>query len=259
MKAITEHYGAGESAVLAALAGVDVILFSHTRALQEEAYQALLEAARSERIPRENLVQSAQRIQTMKDRFALAVSEIQPERVGNDRHRAKALEAARAGVIAARQGKCFPLNTLPDDTDIGLIEFGTHIESEVMGAEAQTTLQTHLRAQWPRLKSVRLNARSPVTSHIQQARTVASVVDVLVVATRNAHMQAAQKALADDLLALDVPAILVCLRNPYDADVLHADTVICTCGDSVPSLRAVAEALAGDFQPTGTRPVTGEA
>src|SRR5690606_34530300 len=31
MNAITDHYGAGESAVLAALAGIDLIMFSHTR------------------------------------------------------------------------------------------------------------------------------------------------------------------------------------------------------------------------------------
>ncbi|MBC6938367.1 MAG: glycoside hydrolase family 3 protein, partial [Chloroflexi bacterium] len=55
MKAITEHYGAGESAVLAALAGQDVIFFSHTPAYQEAAYEALLAAARSGRLPLERV------------------------------------------------------------------------------------------------------------------------------------------------------------------------------------------------------------
>jgi beta-N-acetylhexosaminidase len=37
MKAVTDRYGPGESAVLAALAGANIIFFSHTRELQEDA------------------------------------------------------------------------------------------------------------------------------------------------------------------------------------------------------------------------------
>ena len=42
MKAITDVFGAGESAVLSVLAGVDLVLFSHRRERQEAAYDALL-------------------------------------------------------------------------------------------------------------------------------------------------------------------------------------------------------------------------
>ena len=42
MKAITRGFGAGESAVLAVQAGVDLPLFSHTRRRQEAAYEAVL-------------------------------------------------------------------------------------------------------------------------------------------------------------------------------------------------------------------------
>jgi len=47
MKAVTLKYGPGESAVLAAMAGANTLLFSHTREYQEEVYDALLYAARS--------------------------------------------------------------------------------------------------------------------------------------------------------------------------------------------------------------------
>ena len=44
---------------------------------------------------------------------------------------------------------------------------------------------------------------------------------------------------------------LVCLRNPYDAGVISAGTVLLTLGDSAPSLRAAADALLGDYRPMG--------
>jgi beta-N-acetylhexosaminidase len=271
MNAITEHYGAGESAVLAALAGVDTILFSHTRARQDEAYQALLEAAHSGRIPRDNLEQSVQRIQAMKARFALDVSEIQPERVGTDKHRGQSLEAARAGVIAVKQGTGFPLDAANDNLKIGLVEYvpgaGNIVESygqsddDAQTVQSRLHLLTHLAEHLPDIQGIQLNAYSgrAVTQTQDDLIAFVSQVDVLIVATRNAHLHPEQKARTEKLLTHASQSILVCLKNPYDADVLHADTVICTCGDSVPSLQAVAEALTGDFQPTGTRPVTGEA
>jgi len=78
------------------------------------------------------------------------------------------------------------------------------------------------------------------------------------VVTRNAHMIAAQHHLASDLLTNGKQTILVVLRNPYDADVLSADAVLCTYGDSMPSLEAAAQALAGVYQPSGQRPTVAE-
>ena len=58
MKAITRGFGAGESAVLAVLAGVDMPLFSHSRRHQEAAYGAVLAAARTSQIPQARLDES---------------------------------------------------------------------------------------------------------------------------------------------------------------------------------------------------------
>ena len=71
MKAITDGFGAGESAVLAVLAGIDMPLFSHTRERQEAAYEAVLAAAQSGRIPQERVDQSVSRIQGLKADFNL--------------------------------------------------------------------------------------------------------------------------------------------------------------------------------------------
>ncbi len=68
MRAVSDHYTPGESAVLAALAGQDLILFSHTRASQEAAYEGLLTAAQSGRLSLDRIDQSVTRIQTKSQR-----------------------------------------------------------------------------------------------------------------------------------------------------------------------------------------------
>lgn len=69
MKAVSDNYGAAESAVLAALAGIDAILFSHTPAWQEQVYDALLDAARSGRLPESMVDESNRRLKVMRDTY----------------------------------------------------------------------------------------------------------------------------------------------------------------------------------------------
>ncbi|MBE0691345.1 MAG: beta-N-acetylhexosaminidase, partial [Anaerolineae bacterium] len=70
MRAVRDHYGARESAVLAALAGIDAILFSHTRAMQEAAYDGLLEAARSGRLGADAIDGANRRMLALKEAYA---------------------------------------------------------------------------------------------------------------------------------------------------------------------------------------------
>jgi beta-N-acetylhexosaminidase len=96
MKAITNQYGAGESAVLAALAGHDVIFFSHTRALQQEAYDALVAAAESGRLPEARIEQALARQAAFKARFP--VGEARPlDVIRHPDHLAVCRRAAEAG------------------------------------------------------------------------------------------------------------------------------------------------------------------
>ncbi|MCZ6676863.1 MAG: beta-N-acetylhexosaminidase [Candidatus Poribacteria bacterium] len=62
MKAIDEPYHAGEAAVMAIEAGADVVLALWTPTKQIEVYDALLSAAKNERIPTARLDQSVRRI-----------------------------------------------------------------------------------------------------------------------------------------------------------------------------------------------------
>jgi hypothetical protein len=76
------------------------------------------------------------------------------------------------------------------------------------------------------------------------------------VATRNAHITPAQRAAAQGLISGARRSIVLCLRNPYDAGVMEgAGTLLLTCGDSAPSLRAAVDVLMGHFVPSGKLPV----
>jgi beta-N-acetylhexosaminidase len=255
MKAVSDHYTPGEAAVLAALAGQDLILFSHTRAVQEAAYEGLLEAARSGRLSLERIDQSMQRIQALKQQYAITeppnltlIQHVDHVRVAD--------EAARAGVILLQSAP--GLLPLQSDTTsrLGVIEFASYLESNVAEKGGQTGFVSLLKQHLPDIDAVALRPSESPVEAFTRARVLAQESDVLVLATRSAHLIPEQLELAREYLGLAKRTILLCLRNPYDAAVLSgADTVLCTCGDSVPSINAIVAALRGEFVPTGRLPV----
>jgi hypothetical protein len=90
----------------------------------------------------------------------------------------------------------------------------------------------------------------------EEAEALAAQVDTLVLAVRSAHLNPEKRDTAVRLLRAARQSVLVCLRSPHDAAALPgADSVLCTCGDSPPSLAAAVAALMGDYVPEGTLPV----
>jgi beta-N-acetylhexosaminidase len=254
MRAIADHYGQGEAAVLAALAGQDMILISHAQAAQEAAYAALTSAVRSGRLPLATIDAAVERIRAVKARVIhgptppLAV-------IGSAAHQDVARRAAEAGLVLVRANEAvFPL---PPQAPVTLVEFTTYLESEVIEQTGQSTLAAHFREVFPQAHTLRLLPDEVEPEAIAAARQVAETAGVLVIATRNAHLLPEQREQAAVLFRLGRPTMLLCLRNPYDAALFDsADTILCTCGDSPPSLAAAVAALAGAFRPAGVLPVT---
>jgi beta-N-acetylhexosaminidase len=253
MKAITDNFGAGEAAVLAAVAGVDIVFHSHTHYTQTAAYDALLVAARSGRLPESRIDEAFGRIQALKQRYAIT----EPPRldqIGSTEHQRIAQKAARAGTVLVKSDRSvFPL---PARKRIGLVEFASYMDSEVMERGGLSGFASLIQAAVPVIDVVSIPASSGKTASVEDARQLAQDVDVLVLATRNAHLIPEQARLAGVLLELAEQAILVCLRNPYDVSMLPgADTILCTCGDSTPSMQAAVDVLTGRYHPTGRVPV----
>ena len=255
MHAITKHYGEGESSVLALVSGVDVALISHTKSHQEVAFEAAMQAVKDGRINEANLQTAYERIQRMKAQFAIDTQHIDPELVHTEANRQKSLAAAQAGISINGNTEYLPLG---DHERIGVIEFASYMDSEVMERNEPTSFAGLVLKHFPNAEIVALHAINPTETQLAETQALIQRVDKVLIVTRNAHMIDAQRNATRQFLSTDIPTILLALRNPYDADVLEADTTLCTFGDSMPSLEAAVLALVGDFVPTGKRPVAAQ-
>lgn len=72
MKAVADHWGTPRAAVLAAIAGADLLLVCHTPARQRETRDALLAAVRSGELPEARVSEAAERVLAAKRRAAAA-------------------------------------------------------------------------------------------------------------------------------------------------------------------------------------------
>ncbi len=255
MKAITDGFdgpdklNAGESAVLAALAGVDILLFSHSRAKQAAAYAALLEAAESGRIKTERIDKSLARIQAIKRRFQLQDSP-PLDIVACDAHRSLAKKASRAGTVLIGSPESWHLaKPKSSAARVLCLEFAPHL---LPGAAPQTALSRALRQRLPQAECLVVRSENEIDRALPIIEALESTSEALIIATRNAHMQPWQAEAAQAAIDGHGRAILLCLRNPYDAAVISgASAILCSHGDSAPSLAAAVAAICGDFMPAG--------
>jgi len=236
-----------------------LVLFSHsfvaTHEIHAAVYNSLLNAARSGQIPGDCIDEAVGRVLALKRRFAIT-EKPSVELVGHPSHREIMARAARGGITLVRSDEdVFPLRFV-DGIRVGVVEFASKYESGVIEQGGMTEFCKFLHDAAPDMEYVAIRSLNPSPESLEHARRLAREVDVLILATRNAHIVQPQLDAARELLSGARQAILLCLRNPYDASVLpQASTVICTCGDSLPSLQAAVEALLGRFTPSGVLPV----
>jgi beta-N-acetylhexosaminidase len=254
MKAITNHYAPGEAAVLAVQAGVDLILVSHTRAHQEASLAGLVEAAKSGRLSEERIDAALARIQAAKSRFAITKPP-SIEIIRHPDHLELAERVARSSTVLLRgDSDVFPINS--EDHKVAVVEFASHRDPAIIAQEGETRLVKILQRRATQIEIVSLNPTNITDDAVARAFELARDVDVLVLATRSVHLHSAQLKLAHELVEQSKRAILLCLLNPYDVNVLpDVETMLCTCGDSTPSLQAAVDALFGDFIPFAKLPV----
>jgi len=250
MKAITDHYGPGESAVLAALAGVDLLLFSHERELQETAIGAVVAAVKSGRILMDALDESVARIQQLKRDYPAQLPTDISE-VHSPSHLEVMNNTARQTLtLIQKDENVFPLDVNSDE--IGLIEFASFMDTGIIEKGDLTRFAGVFEKAFPQSSIVSLQAFDAASNPVQRALQIAAEKSFIVLATRNAHLYPEELDIARQVVQQAENVILLCLRNPYDVDVLPgASTVLCTCGDGMPSLIAAVDALRGEFEPSG--------
>jgi beta-N-acetylhexosaminidase len=103
MKAVADRWGPGPSAVLAVLAGCDVIPVCQSHDAQVEAIEAVIRAVETEEIPWKQLEDGDRRVRLLKERFLLPYEDPDPRTARQAAGRGEA--EALAQEIAERGGE----------------------------------------------------------------------------------------------------------------------------------------------------------
>jgi beta-glucosidase-like glycosyl hydrolase/CubicO group peptidase (beta-lactamase class C family) len=259
MRAITDAYGIGEASVRALEAGADVIL-SPTDV--PAAISAVVQAARSGRLARVRLENSARRLLEMKAELGLhrnrfvsldAVDEV----VGSGVHLALADSAAVRSITLVR-----------DDDDLVPMRAEAPLQTvHVRYAPsswlwASRAFSQGLLQRVPGTREVRLDERSDAGAYAAAAEAVAAAGRVIVSVYVPPSVGSGEEALPESLRALvnetatDKPTVLLSFASPYLVRALpDVSSYLVAWGDREVSQRAVLGALFGEQAITGRLPI----
>jgi beta-N-acetylhexosaminidase len=250
MSAITDRYGAGESAVLAVEAGVDLVLICHTERAQRAARDALRDAVTSGRVPEARLDESLARILAAKQALGILESpRVEPARadavVSALEYRVLEAEAARAGIVVLdveqdvslpgadpRQAHILPHSLLPLAPDESVSLLGDQrLATALAGALAARGVRTQFEPPG--------NGSDP---------------GLCIVLADGA----AGAALAEQTAGWHHERwITVAFRDPYTLARFPTAPLACAVFGARPcQIEAFVDALLGRFVPTGRMPVT---
>jgi beta-N-acetylhexosaminidase len=251
MGAILNVYGSSESAVLALLAGNDVLLIG--KGDYPVSFAAVVDAVKSGRIPRARVEESVARILEAKRRLGLFASStpppLAPAALAGDR--ALAQRIADEAVTLVRNDGVLPLR-LTDAQTLSMVLFHS---ARYAGEAARFAADVAKRHPLTEVIDLPVNpSTAAVAGVLAKARTAGTVV----VGTYQygTPVPAAQAALVRSLIAGPAPVVAVSLMNPYDLALSSgARAAVCAYGMTDSSLEAVARLLFGELKPRGRLPV----
>ena len=245
MGALTQTRSESQAGYDAFVAGADYLLFRFDESAQIDAHAKLAAGMSSGALSPSRVEASLRRILGVKDRFGILDGGATSGTAGSDTDRATADELARLSITVLRAGG-LPLRgrifvASPQNPDIALVA-------------DQPTLGAVLAQRLPNVTAQTITI-SPTQADIDRAVAMARAADVCVVGSVDLFSYPQQAVLVKALVGVR-PTVLVSLRSPYD--ILSAPSVsgyVCAYTGRGPSLRALAEVLAGSRAPSGTLPV----
>ncbi|RME23779.1 MAG: glycoside hydrolase family 3 protein [Deltaproteobacteria bacterium] len=247
MHAVADRYGTGEAAVRSVLAGSDMVMVAWTPSRKYEAFNALLEAVRSGRIPRRRLEEAVARILSLKRKYGLLASHhsnVQPARpslpVGRHQKIARTIARRSVTLVFDRQ-RMLPLPR----------------GSRLVVASALSHFLGKMKELFPRsvtLKMQHAPSRRKLSGYLERLGKLAAGSDAVVVGVSNRyHAWLVQRLYRKT----STPVIVVSFASPYLVRYFRGVAAyLCTYSYQPLSQLAVAEALAGRISITGKLPVT---
>lgn len=250
MGALIKTYGQGEAAVLAFLAGADILLQPSDPVAVVDAMEA---AVKSGRISEARLNSSVRRILDIKEEFKLFESRTVDldgvaSTVMSPMHRTAALDASRRSVVLVRddQGAVDSLRSAP--RRIVIVGYG-----DGNGSTVGDTLADHLSRQGHAVAIARIRGGATLAADVAAATRALGpgVTPVFAVAVRVTSGQArlalpAEVATLIERTAARTPSVLVSFGSPYV--VTQTPTIqsyLTAWTTNALTERAVAEALSG--------------
>jgi beta-N-acetylhexosaminidase len=204
MDSIDTVYSPGEAAIMALLAGIDLLAYGPNmgETSQMQAMQAVVDAVRDGTIDEARIDESVRRILAAKARFGLLTATTIPDGTGIDidGHAALVEWLFREGVTVGfdRSG----LIPVSPDTTIGVIYPANR------GLAQRECSVYRPDARWMAVSD------NPSADEVATAQSVAALVDTVVVFTRDAFVTTGQQALVRALPP--ERTVVVALISPYD-------------------------------------------
>jgi beta-N-acetylhexosaminidase len=235
MAAIQDGWGTARASLLAIKAGADLVLISHQPALQEAAFQAVLQAAYAGELPLSQIDASVHRVLRAKARRSAPWPDLNSVGGRDSLHWAK--EAFARTITLVRAGPGFPL---PGEVLV-----------TVADAKKPTQVEDPARASLARALARHLPVREVRLDELENWPPQLPVV------IGTANIQPASELAGRILSAARTrPTVVVAMHSPYDLLALPSiETYLCTYSQQELALEAAADVMAGKARPPGALPV----
>ena len=255
MRAISEQFGLAESSVLAKLAGVDMLEANEPIGDQLVRFEALRDAVESGRIPLEAVRASSDRIDALRQRYAITGEPTSLPELDNNRSMIAFNVALRT--IAHVGPK--PFRTVSDGPGVVFVDFQRFRTNEAADPVNRTGALRAAVTMNLSNATIATLGDEPAETEIADAAASARNATTLIVMTRDASDNRQQFEIANRLIAAapaDARVIHCCMRGPYDATLLsRADDHVFTFGDPKVSIDAMVAFLIGLPQEPAHMPV----
>lgn len=257
MKAIESYYGTEEAAILAVLAGADILCISHTLEKQLSAVDAIEQAAISGRIPMELIDASVKKIINAKidvyensyKKFIYGNLEY-AKSVAYDQDAKNFAQRVVDESFTLCRGKKF------EASDSVLViapePFATTIADESVKTRSLIKeIKTHI----PNFDTAKLST-NPTGTEIEDLVKKAKKYDKVVVCTYNANMYQKQISLIYKLIKSESEIHVISMRNPYDTLLCpEIKNYACVYEYTPASVATVIKYLKEELDPVGHIPV----
>lgn len=264
MAGVSAIYSPGEAAVRAVVAGNDVILHSPD---DRAAFEAVVEAVKSGRIPEAQVNASVERILTAKARAGLHRNktvnlEAIANLVGTRRNKAVAQEVSQRSITLLRDERQQVPLKVPRDAQILYLSVLDYPGNWRISAPSRTFIP-ELKKRWPNVTSVELSDRTS-PAEIELVRSMAARYDAVIASIFvRASSASGRMDLAEPLQRLlggftrgNRPFVTVFFGNPYVASFIPDLPAVMLTYDFYDHAEASAvRALAGEAAIGGRLPI----